>query len=132
MPFILLNTTKVHRYQAALYEFILSAQTFIVNECYFIKNQGKYLIEPLFYPFESIQGDCFEINHLRIDPASHPKNALFLFNNHLRNFGLSLPQSHHEADCWVWPESFKLRFQFNSEKGLYFLSPSHPSLKIID
>jgi hypothetical protein len=128
---LLLNTTEVNYQNAALYEFILSAPGFFVNECYYVKNQGTPVIETVENPYKNLNGKVFEINHLRIDPKADPKNILNLFEKHLSNIGLKIPQSVTQHACWMWPKNFQLRFKLDIKEGLIFMSPSNPALKAI-
>ncbi len=128
---ILLNTTEISQSSANIFEFILSTPTFVLSECYHVKNAGTssfYQINP---PFLSLQGHLFEINHLRIDPLIHPSEILPLLKQHLKGFGLSIPHEEENVrSCWTWPETFKLRMTINNYGDLLFMSPTHPSLKI--
>jgi hypothetical protein len=123
--YLLLNATAVNQQEAPLYEFILSGPTFLVNECYYVKNQGLRQIEPVPYPFHTINKMLFEINHLRIDPQTHPKSVLAFFEQHLKKMGGILPPSCNQTHCWLWPADFKLRFKLELERNLSFIWPSH-------
>jgi len=132
---ILLNATAVTAAaKADLFEFILDTALH-VRQCLHVESLSRGIITPVFNFVESLEGQLFELNHVRVNPQENNTLILHRLRHALHHIGLKI---HHAPEAKPMALSFKplgeiagvVRFYLQADGTPVFLSPK-PQLYVI-
>lgn len=129
-PEIVINATKISAEQnsAKIFEFVLDLSLKVVDCCYIPSVSQKNVTKIRDYS-ESLKGDLFELNHVRINPRLNNELILYRFKKSLQKSGVEIKNPPDEilmAICYrpMGELTDIVRFYLSEDSHLVFLSNS--------
>ncbi len=127
-PEIVINATKisVEQNSAKIFEFVLDLSLKVVDCCY-IPSVSQKTITRIHDYSDSLKGDLFELNHVRINPKLNNELILYRFKKSLQKSGIEIKNPPDEilmAICYkpIGELTGIVRFYLSEDSHLVFLS----------